>query len=162
MDRVAGNPFYGYAMPVDKFKLSDGKEDTSGAGDYIIDSLSPVIRTAPEFASLVAATFTPPANQTDIAKGDKHWYVACNATHPGGVGLMVGSETFPTSNIDMVVKFPSGKCVSAFQPPYENDAYRLGWPFLVKHSRNAELYLHLPADKYHTAPTASLGTPVHL
>ena len=126
---VTQTPFYGYAMPVEKFKLSDGKEDKQPTGNYIIDSLSPVIRTHPEFASKIAQTFEPQASIKD--GGANLWLVNCSATHPGGIGPMVGEVSFPISKIDMVVKLPSGQCVSAFQPAFEDDAYRLGWPFLM-------------------------------
>ena len=128
-DFVTQTPFYGYAIPVEKFKLSDGSDDRQPTGKYIIDSLSPVLHTHPDFASRIAQAFQP---QASVKDGEPNlWLVDCSATHPGGVGPMVGEESFPISKLDMVVKLPSGKCVSAFQPAFEGDAYRLGWPFLT-------------------------------
>ena len=109
-----------------------------GQGLYVIDSLSPVIRTTPKVADHVAKNFEKPALQNG-GKGDFTYYVDCDAKWDPKLkmGLRIGHglgqtdyQAFNIAAEDMVVKMPNGKCVSAYQPQIPGDFYRLGWPFL--------------------------------
>jgi hypothetical protein len=135
-----------YVLQVDEWGYKDvevkgsnqDQTPNAGRGRFIVDSLSPVIRTDTDHAAKVAALFEPVAVQSG-GKGDLNYYVNCDAKVKSGTSIsleLVGgpkstpSKWFPIASVDLIVKMPGGKCISAFQPALEDNVMRLGWPFL--------------------------------
>ena len=105
-------------------------KDTS-MGNYLIDSLSNVIRTSNTTAKDVAEMFKPRGWADPITGA---WYVECNANITQNVGLRFQGQThtraFLLAKEDMKIVNSDGRCISAFQVPGADNELRLGWPFL--------------------------------
>ena len=105
--------------------------DNASTSDYLLDSLSNVIRTSNTTAKAVADSFDP-AGWADPASGA--WFVECTAIPSQTFGVRLQGQThqraFLISKQDMVVDLGDNKCISAFQPPDSDGKFRLGWPFL--------------------------------
>jgi hypothetical protein len=139
-----------YAVKVSRF-FGSLFTDPDGIDRYVIDSMSPVIRTQRYLADYIATAFDPPATKKE---GDPNWYVDCSAKVKKGTNLTISfndgaSETagdqmtevdFPSWSGDLIVPLPGDimgekkaqnkVCVSAVQEMLKGDVARLGRPFL--------------------------------
>ena len=132
IDNSTGEP----GVEIDGFCLSLTNTTCAtlaGAGRYIIDTFSPIIRLPSEAMPDkvdIPPSFTNQSITYDSATNESMQLLPCDMYFLESVSVVINATSFTFAKEDTVVEVAEGVCVSALQPLRDGKEARLGWPFL--------------------------------